>query len=111
MRDAIKFKPHKNGIEVGVFPEEEQLTRYKASGHNLGDSASGVKRRFIPDDSQRFGKGLMGEVRAAINDYKKEVAGEDEVEAAFTEAITGRQSDTVAARLTVADVFRSFLNG
>lgn len=82
MRSQIKFKPHRQGVRVGIFSDAPKLERLKSSGHNLGDSRSGVKREFIPDDNNDgvFKKTIIAKANKALRDFKESQGEEDDAD-------------------------------
>jgi hypothetical protein len=56
LRSQITFLEEQrgSGLRVGVFSDAPELERLKASGHNKGDSITGIQRQFIPFEGQSF---------------------------------------------------------
>jgi len=77
MREQIEFKTTSTGIEVGIFDSAPKIDRLKASGHNRGDSASKVQRRFIPSPNQKFDDSVMREINSEINDIRQASESDD----------------------------------
>jgi len=72
MLDAFDVRTTKDGIEVGIWGKEA----WKADGHNKLSGASNEtpKRRFIPDEGQRYDKDIEQAVDQIINDVIAEEA-------------------------------------
>jgi len=77
MRDHIEYRPHMTGgkitgLQIGVFDNAPKIDRLKASGHNKGDSASGVQRQFIPFPSGKFKRSIESEAKSAVREIRQE---------------------------------------
>ena len=95
LRENITFKPHPDGIVVGVFKSAPKIDRLKASGHNLGDSANKTKRQFIPFDDGDFDDEIMNDVEDALDDFRSDVEQldrftEDFLDSLITSVINGK---------------------
>jgi len=69
MRSQITFNEGKGtALDVGIFTTAPKEDRLKASGHNRGDSATGIQREFIPDGSEAFKPSINKGIRSIIRD-------------------------------------------
>jgi len=66
MRAHITHKQSANGLYVGIFKDAPKIERLKASGHNQGDSVTGVRREFIADKKDKFKESIMNKVNEAV---------------------------------------------
>ena len=71
MRGHITHQAEKGtDLRVGIFSNAPKLERWKSSGHNLGDSVTGVQRQFIPPEGIDFTKTIedriLGVIRGAL---------------------------------------------
>lgn len=68
MRSQLAFEIYRDGVEVGIFNEEEAP---KAYNHNVGDTLP--QRQFIPDKDQTFKKPILDGIKRII----REVDGQE----------------------------------
>jgi uncharacterized membrane protein YheB (UPF0754 family) len=73
MRSQITHQPSASGVAVGIFKDAPEIDRLKASGHNKGDSATGVQRQFIPSPSEEFNDKIKRKINSTINKAKQEI--------------------------------------
>ena len=75
MLDALDFQVNVSSgeVEIGIFDSDEAA---KAFGHNTGFQGhptlkgKGLKRRFIPRESQRFDSEIRSGIRDIIEEFK-----------------------------------------
>lgn len=81
--DSFKWKFTKDGIEIGVF-KDNQVD--KADGHNKHFSRKGnlPKRRFVPKKSQRYIKDIRDEIKDIIKENESEIVRDRRADAGTT---------------------------
>jgi hypothetical protein len=71
MLDALEHKPYRDGVEVGIFEEDQEQVQ-KSDNHNKFSAKSkgtGVpERQFIPRKKQKMRPGIMREVKKIAKD-------------------------------------------
>lgn len=64
MLDALKTKPYRDGIEIGIYDSNEAL---KADNHNKFSAKSRgtnlPKRQFIPNKGEEYRKGILDQLK------------------------------------------------
>lgn len=95
MLDALTFKNVAGGIEIGIFGDEAP----KADGHNNHSGESSLpRRRFIPDEDQKF----RGRIESGVKKIIKEFETGSESGLDIVDRITGvgpKASNTTAVTL------------
>ena len=71
LRDSITYEIHSEGVKVGVFNDEPEIDRLKASGHNKGNSSNKTKRQFIPLPEGKFKRPIMTDVKNLLASFKE----------------------------------------
>ena len=68
MLDSLVSKNVNSGVEVGIFKSSELG---KADGHNNFDGDSKLPtRRFIPDDNEKFKKGIETGIKRIVKEFE-----------------------------------------
>jgi hypothetical protein len=67
MLDALKFKPYRDGVEVGLFKDAGETNLLKSQNHNKWNKkahkSKTPERQFIPRKGQKFKKEILNELK------------------------------------------------
>lgn len=72
MLNSLEYKVKRNGIEIGIYDEDQAIKSY---AHNTGFKGhpvladKGLKRQFIPNKGENFTKSVLSGVRDVIEEY------------------------------------------